>query len=600
MKLAQGLLGFICVSSLWGCTKSEESTPPAVLPEQKIVHTNVDANTAFITEARSTEPNSLTNGILGVQVSREGLPQKADGTLLSCLSVSSYKKDGDERLLPTLHPYRLELMLNGKLVSASDSKEYRQAYNFQKNTLTTRFEFEGATFDIENGLKNAEFRTRILAKLKSGSALSARWTAVEPRDFKARFEGISGQTFSATQNSENPIELTATLGQDSPLKEAPASPVTFELDGPVEDLQAIRALYAQTVNAIPPASSPVTASPFGFYDTTYGGHVFWDADTWVFPSIALLDPARAAGIPLYRLAKNAVPVPWESSISGKDVNFGPMQKELHVTGDTAWAIHTASALGIVPEDKEIAFGKRAASYWMAQSVPGPQGREIKGVIGPDEFATVDNNLYTNLLAEWTVNTYLDPNVKFKRPRDSQSLLTRDKDEAKTYKQADVVLTAYPLQDPEAEKQTKVLLDRFEKKFSKNTPLMTDSVHALLHARAGDPDQGYKIWKEEILRGMQWSPRLLFREKTSRNIGGFVTGAGGCLQTVLYGFAGIKIAPKPAPGAKVQLELKRGLVLSVAPHLPSAWKSLTVHGLTVLGKRYTLVVNAAGATLKPQP
>ncbi len=36
----------------------------------------------------------------------------------------------------------------------------------------------------------------------------------------------------------------------------------------------------------------MSISPFGLSNQMYNGHVFWDADIWVFPALALLDPAK--------------------------------------------------------------------------------------------------------------------------------------------------------------------------------------------------------------------------------------------------------------------------------------------------------------------
>ncbi|MFX4404750.1 hypothetical protein ABTA52_20545, partial [Acinetobacter baumannii] len=77
------------------------------------------------------------------------------------------------------------------------------------------------------------------------------------------------------------------------------------------------------------------------------GHVFWDADTWVFPVLALIDPPSAKAIIDYRIARQnaavengikelhyseskpikALKFPWESSFTGKETVPGDSQKE---------------------------------------------------------------------------------------------------------------------------------------------------------------------------------------------------------------------------------------------------------------------------------
>lgn len=73
------------------------------------------------------------------------------------------------------------------------------------------------------------------------------------------------------------------------------------------------------------------------------------------------------------------------------------------------------------------------------------------------------------------------------------------------------------------------------------------------------------------------------ETASNNAGYFLTGSGGYLQSLLYGFSGLRIRDA-------------GLVEAYAPVLPARWKSLTLHNLWFRGQRMDIRIerDAAGA------
>ena len=389
----------------------------------------------------------------------------------------------------------------------------------------------------------------------------------------------------------------------------------IEIEGPVEDQQAVRSFLFYLRTAIDPKAG-MSISPYGLSSTTYNGHIFWDADTWVFPALMLVDPLRAKSIIDYRRAradqakKNADPFvskldaskpnaglkfPWESGITGKEVAPGESKKEEHVSGDVAWAQHQAEALGIVTDSGPIV--RSVGTYYLARSVQSTP-REMKDVMSPDEFHTGDNDLYTNLLAQWCANGgNWDGPIKFKLPKDEKSFLTYDHDPVKGYKQAAAVLSIYPLQFPEAEKQAKAMMGRFADKVTKNGPAMTESIHAIIWARIGEPEKAYETWHNSW-KPFVFSPFLLFSEKRSKPSTYFTTGAAGSLQTVLYGFLGIRLDSKQAPGAQWSQKLPTGDWLSIKPNLPKAWKSVKFKGFTLLGKRYTLT--ASHDVVKVQP
>jgi trehalose/maltose hydrolase-like predicted phosphorylase len=206
-------------------------------------------------------------------------------------------------------------------------------------------------------------------------------------------------------------------------------------------------------------------------------------------------------------------------------------------------------------------------------------------MSPDENHIGDNDLYTNLLAMWVTNGMKWPaKPTYKLPKDDKSFLTYDNDPVRGYKQAAALLACYPLQYPPAEAQTKTMLERFAPKTNANGPAMTDSIHALLWARIGEPDKGYEEWRKGWFDFTR-HPLMMFSEKRKSARTYFATGAGGSLQTVLYGFAGLRLDYKEATGAAWSRPLAGGKMLSVKPSLPPNWKRVRLRGITLPGGRY---------------
>jgi len=361
--------------------------------------------------------------------------------------------------------------------------------------------------------------------------------------------------------------------------------------------------------------------PFGLANEQDFGHTFWDADVWVAPALWLLEPDAAKSIAKYRLDripayrqnylawikerpigtgklgpapnKDGLKVAWESSVTGKETVPGPSKFQDHITGSVLWSLERASALGLADGDSVLRFGGGASEFYRQRT----SGADLKGTMSPDEHHTGDNDLYTNILAENAMNRYVDTGRPFqlKRPKDASGFLSYDGDRLRGYKQAAGVLAIYPLQDPAAEKQAETMLKRMEPVVTKNGPAMTDSVHALIWARLGKPERAYDTWRKSW-RDVTNNPLLLFSEKRHKPITYFTTGAGGCLQTVLYGFFGFRIDQQKPTGVKWSIPLKQGFWLSAKPNLPPAWKSVTIRNLRILGNVYNLTATRDAVTV----
>jgi trehalose/maltose hydrolase-like predicted phosphorylase len=79
--------------------------------------------------------------------------------------------------------------------------------------------------------------------------------------------------------------------------------------------------------------------------------------------------------------------------------------------------------------------------------------------------------------------------------------------------------------------------------------------------------------------------MLSETPDKRDAVNFLTGAGGFLQQVIYGWAGLRITGK-------------GLEPSYPPLLPSRIKRLTLRNVYSRGKRYDVVVDSTGRRMVP--
>jgi hypothetical protein len=82
------------------------------------------------------------------------------------------------------------------------------------------------------------------------------------------------------------------------------------------------------------------------------------------------------------------------------------------------------------------------------------------------------------------------------------------------------------------------------------------------------------------------PFLMLSETPTNDAVDFVTGAGGFLQQVMYGYTGLRFGPK-------------GLVPEFAPILPSSVSRLVLRNVQLRGKRYDVVVDSRGRKIIPR-
>ncbi|OQP61944.1 glycosyl hydrolase family 65 [Niastella vici] len=353
------------------------------------------------------------------------------------------------------------------------------------------------------------------------------------------------------------------------------------------------------------ANSP---SPMGLSGLGYNGHVFWDAELWMYPALLVLHPELARSMVEYRFQRldaakrnafangfKGAMYPWESAESGVEETpvwalSGPF--EHHITADVAIAAWNYYA---VTQDKQWLHEKgypilsATADFWASRVERNGAGHyDIKNVVAADEWAeNVDNNAFTNAAAKANLQYAtqaagilgITPNPEWMTVANNIPILKLDNgvtQEHATYKgegikQADVNLLAYPLKEITDVKQIRKDLEYYETRIpNEGTPAMTQAVFTLLYARLGDGSKAYQWFKDAYVPNLNPPFRVIAETKGGTNPY-FATGAGGILQAVLMGFGGLEITPKG--------------IIQIRSSLPANWNKLTITGVGVGKKTY---------------
>jgi hypothetical protein len=179
-------------------------------------------------------------------------------------------------------------------------------------------------------------------------------------------------------------------------------------------------LFYLLENSTADTSWPASACGFSSH---YFGHVFWDNDLWVFPSLLLLHPQRARSLiafrqrtlpqALARAKKHGVAgamYPWEADPwTGDDVTpqFAAenADREIHVNGAVAlaqWQYFLASGDEAWLRDLGYPVIKAVADFWSSRAtyVSAARRFELLDVTSPEEdYTHVNNEIYTNVVAQ---------------------------------------------------------------------------------------------------------------------------------------------------------------------------------------------------------
>jgi alpha,alpha-trehalose phosphorylase len=190
-----------------------------------------------------------------------------------------------------------------------------------------------------------------------------------------------------------------------------------ELDGDPEIQQAVRfGLFHILQSGARAQCNPIAAK--GLTGAGYDGHTFWDTEMYVLPVLIYTQPSAAANALCWRqkvlpearqrsadLGLAGAAFPWRTIRGEECSGYWPAgTAAFHINADIADAvIRYVDATDDVNFEREVGLELlvETARLWRRLGHYDRADRyRIDGVTGPDEYsATVDNNLYTNLMAQ---------------------------------------------------------------------------------------------------------------------------------------------------------------------------------------------------------
>lgn len=454
--------------------------------------------------------------------------------------------------------------------------------------------------------KVSEYNNQLMFKsdITKGKSLEFAWTAAQ----------CTTQDFNDPQTeSERFVIFNLLTPRDDLLKQHTdlwkhlwESDIIIE--GDLQSQQDIRlALYH--LYSFGRGDSNLNIPPMGLSSQNYNGHIFWDTELWMYPPLLLLNQDIARSLVNYRSDRinkakqkainfgyKGAMFPWESDDTGEEATpawalTGTF--EHHITADVAiafWNYYRVTKDKKWLQERGYPMIKEVADYWVSRSTKNDDGSySIKNVVGANEFApNVDDNAFTNGAAitalhyavlssnelELTPNPLWDEVSKHIKIHKFQNGTTMEhsKYNGDIIKQADVNLLSFPL-DVVNDKAT-ILKDLkyYEPKLAKEGPAMGKSVFAVIYARLGDAENAFRLFKESYIPNKR-PPFGALSETATGHEPYFATGAGGMLQTVLFGFGGLHLTENG-------IEQKN-------PILPKAWTSLTLKGIGVDKKEYVI-------------
>jgi protein-glucosylgalactosylhydroxylysine glucosidase len=364
--------------------------------------------------------------------------------------------------------------------------------------------------------------------------------------------------------------------------------------------------------------------------TCYAGHAFWDSDTWIFPALLLLHPQRAKSMVAFRertadaarqRAKErgfaGTMYPWES-----DPENGTEQTphsayvlgetEIHVNADIAiaqWQYYLATYDRDWLKNSGWPVIRDVARFWASRASYDPQEHRY-GIVHVNSVAEsntdIANDTFTNVAAARALTIAADAaRVIGERPdplweriarllyiplaADGQhhlafapTVVSRGED----FGGGPLSLLFLPSLDLPGE----MTLRRNDYAYAihPNEPARVGLVsmgiapRTIAAATIGSSAEASAWFASNFTGGTLKAPFNVRTETAANNVGYFMTGSGGYLQSLLYGFSGLRLRDA-------------GLVEAYAPLLPAGWTSLTLRNVAFRGQRLDIriVRDAAG-------
>jgi protein-glucosylgalactosylhydroxylysine glucosidase len=398
------------------------------------------------------------------------------------------------------------------------------------------------------------------------------------------------------------------------------------------DAQAQQAVHSELYYLL--ASSTVdTAWALGACAITpgYANHVFWDSDTWIMPALLLLHPERARPLVAFRARTleaarqrarqhgfEGAMFPWES-----DPQNGSEQTprsavvladtEIHVNADVAigqWQYYLATLDREWLRAEGWPVIREVARFWASRATWNAAAHryEILHVTSVAESNNdIPNDTFTNVSAAKSLRIAVAaaravgerPDPSWERiagalyiPFAAGGVHHLAFDPSVVHYGEDfgggpLALLFLPSLDLEMSPQLR--RSDYEYGIRPNAAERVGAApmgiapRSIAAAMLGSDADAAAWFATNFTGGTLKPPYNVRTETASNNVGYFLTGSGGYLQSLLYGFSGLRIRDA-------------GLIEAYAPLLPAGWKTLTLHNVRFRGQRMDIRIerNASGA------
>lgn len=357
--------------------------------------------------------------------------------------------------------------------------------------------------------------------------------------------------------------------------------------------------------------------PMGLSSAGYYGHIFWDADTYMFPPLAVMHPDIAKSQVMFRfrtldaaqhkaksLGYQGAMYPWEADEIGNETTpqfaYQNAIYEIHVTGDVAlaqWQTYLLTGDKQWLSETMFPVIEQTANFWVSRATFNREKNryEIQKVVSVDEgLIGINNDAYTNAVAKKNLEIAIAASkILGKQPRpdwekvatgmfipynEAEAYHPSYENAAPTTLGSVVPLLSYPLElamSEQAKRNNLVHAVQLMKEKGSGAMMGTTFLPGLA-AELGDQKLIDEIWTKTYKPYLR-PPFNVLAETPKNDATNFLTGAGGFLQQLIYGYTGLRIT-------------EEGLTKKYSPLLPSSIKKLKLKNFRVRNQKFDFAVN----------
>ncbi|MGE5401352.1 MAG: hypothetical protein ACM3S2_13200 [Ignavibacteriales bacterium] len=362
--------------------------------------------------------------------------------------------------------------------------------------------------------------------------------------------------------------------------------------------------------------------PMGLASSGYYGHIFWDADTYMFPPLMVMHPGMAKSLIMFRV--NVLPAalenakknnyrgamyPWESDETGAETTpFFAIQnaiKENHIVGDVAlaqWQYYQAtkdvnwlrnSGAKVISATADfwvsrVNYNKKKDRYEIGKLVSVSEGKiDVSNETYTNSIAKLNleiavnagNLLKTNINPEWEKiagKMFIPLDEKTQSHPIYENAPEGTKEDAGFWTSV-APLLSYPLQMnmPQNVKRNDLLNAVKGLEQIGAGANMGINFLPIIAAELGN-DSLFNYTLEKTYKGFLRPPFNVLAETHSNQSINFLTGAGAFLQQVIFGYTGLRLTDE-------------GFIQKFKPMLPKNITSLTLKNFTLNNKLYNISV-----------